>query len=257
MWKGAELTLSRELLEQHLAQPFKYFDRIESTNDVAKAWLAAGAPDKAVVIANEQTRGRGRYGRGWQTPPDVALALTLILKPASAMLPRLNMVSALGVYDLAREQGCEEVGIKWPNDIQINGLKVSGVLPEAVWESGQLLGAIVGIGVNVRLDLSGTALQDSAISLEDVVEQRLNRSELIAFLLRRIEHWYHQIASPSLYSTWKSKLNLLDHAVVAEGVKGMAVDVTPDGALIIRDEKGQIHQISAGDLTVCSDNKHR
>ena len=127
MRTGDEVTLSQGLLERRLTRPFKYFDRVESSNDEALAWLAAGAPEGAAVIANEQTRGRGRKGRDWHTPPNVALALSLILKPDSALLPRLNMVAALSVYDLARETGCQVVGIKWPNDVQVNGLKVSGV----------------------------------------------------------------------------------------------------------------------------------
>lgn len=251
------MTLSQKLLEQRLTGPFKYFDRVESTNDVAKAWLATGAPEGAVVIANEQTRGRGRQGRGWHSPPNVALALSVILKPDGALLPRLNMVAALSVYDLARECGCRNVGIKWPNDVQVNELKVSGVLPEAVWEGDHLRGAILGVGVNVRMDFSGSELRHSAISLEDVVKRRLNRSELIASLLRRIDHWYDCIASPTLTATWKSRLNTLNQAVVVEGVKGVAVDVTSDGALLIRDEKGHIHQSRTADLIVYAIDERR
>ncbi len=250
MQNGAEVTLSQKLLEQRLTRPFKYFDRVESTNDVAKAWLATGAPEGALVLANEQTRGRGRKGRDWHSPPNVALALSLILKPDSAFLPRLNMIAALSVYDLVRECGCEDVGIKWPNDVQVNGLKVSGVLPEAVWEGDQLRGAILGIGVNVRMDFSGSELRHSAISLEAVVKRRLERSELIASLLRRIDYWYAHIASATVYSTWKARLNTLNQAVAVEGVKGVALDVTADGALLIRDEKGHIHQSGTGDLIV-------
>lgn len=251
------MTLSQKLLEEYLNRPFKYFERVESSNDEAAAWLAAGAPEGAAVIANEQTRGRGRRSRHWHTPPNVALALSLILKPDSALLPRLNMVAALGVYDLARETGCEVVGVKWPNDVQVNGLKVSGVLPEAIWEAGELRGAILGIGVNVRLDFSGTELRDSAISLEDVVQQRLCRAELIATLLRRIDHWYSRIASPTLHSTWKSRLSTLGQSVSVNGVKGVALDVDAEGVLLIRDDKGHIHQTDAADLIIHAANESR
>lgn len=251
------MTLSTKLLEERLTRPFKYFERVESSNDEAKAWLAAGAPEGAVVIVNEQTRGRGRLGRHWHTPPNVALALSLILKPDSALLPRLNMAAALSVYDLARECGCEVVGIKWPNDVQVNGLKVSGVLPEAMWEAGELRGAVLGIGVNVRADFSGTALRESAISLEDVVKRRLDRVELIATLLRRIDHWYCRIATPTLFSTWKSRLNTLGQTVTVDGVKGVALDVNAEGALLIRDENGHIRQTDAADLSIQRANESR
>ena len=251
------MTLSQELLEQRLTRPFKYFERVDSSNDEAKAWLEAGAPEGAAVIANEQTRGRGRKGRQWHTPPDVALALSLVLKPDSALLPRLNMVAALGVYDLAHECGCEVVGIKWPNDVQVNGLKVSGVLPEAIWEAGTLRGVVLGIGVNVRMDFGGTALRDSAISLETVVNKRLDRSELIAILLRRIDHWYCRIAAPTLTSTWKSRLNTLGQRVSVNGATGVALDVTAEGALLIRDDKGHIHQTDAAELIIHSASESR
>lgn len=244
------MTLSETRLRRRLTRPFKYFERVESANDVAKAWLLAGAPGGAVVIANEQTRGRGRKGREWRSPPDAALALSLILKPERAFLPRLNMVAALSVADLASACGCENVGIKWPNDVQVNGLKLSGVLPEAIWEGDRLRGAILGIGVNVRVDFSRSALHDVAISLEDAVEGPLDRLDLLATLLRRIDHWYSQIASPRLHSRWKARLSTLNQMVSIDGRSGVAVDATADGALLIRDEWGVIHRAGAGDLIV-------
>ena len=242
------MTLSQKLLEQRLTRPFKYFEQVDSTNNVAKAWLAAGAPEGAVVIANEQTRGRGRRGRAWQTPPGSGLALSVILKPASAQLSRLNMVAALSVYDLARECGCEDVGIKWPNDVQARGLKVSGVLPEAAWEGSRLRGAILGIGVNVRVNFDDGELRHSAISLEDVVMRRLDRCELIGLLLRRIDYWYRLINSPALVADWKCRLTTLNQIVAIGGVKGVALDASADGALVIRDEEGHIHQVRTDDL---------
>lgn len=243
------MALSQKLLEQRLTRPFKYFEQVDSTNDVAKAWLASGAPEGAVVIANEQTRGRGRRGRAWQTPADTGLALSVILKPSGAQLPRLNMVAALSVYDLARECGCDDVGIKWPNDVQARGLKLSGALPEAFWLGSQLRGAILGIGVNIRVNFDDAELRHSAISLEDVVKRRLDRCELIASLLRRIDHWYCLIDSPALVANWKDRLATLNQAVAVGGVEGVALDVSADGALLIRDKKGHIHQIRTDDLS--------
>ena len=250
MRNGVEMTLSHELLDQRLSRPFKYFDRVESTNDIAKAWLAAGAPEGAVVIANEQTRGRGRKGRAWHTPPDAGLALSLILRPDGALLPRLNMLAALSVSDLAREVGCRDVGIKWPNDVLIKGLKVSGILPEAIWDGNQLRGAILGIGVNVRLDFSVSALCHTAISLEAVVGRRLDRCALFASLLCRIDCWYRLIDSPKLFDAWKSRLETIGKTVTVDGVEGVAMNVDTDGALLIRDEQGKIHHTGTGDLVM-------
>ena len=242
------MTLSTARLKQLLGRPFKYFDQVDSTNDVARTWLEAGAPEGAVVIAGEQKRGRGRKGRSWLSPPNGALALSLILKPEKAELPRLNMMAALSVFDLAQACGCKDVGIKWPNDVQINSRKVSGVLPEAIWQGDKLIGAIVGIGVNVRIDFSGSALQDRAISLEDVVKRPLDRAQLTVEMLRRLDHWYGQIAFHEVYSEWRSRLITLNQSVAVDGVVGVALDVTPDGALLIRDAQGRVHQATAGDL---------
>lgn len=245
---GIEMTLSHSILLRKLACPFKYFERVESTNDVAKAWLAAGAPEGAVVIANEQTRGRGRHGRSWETPPNAALALSLILKPEAAQLPRLNMVAALGVYDLAEEVGCKGVGVKWPNDVQIDGKKVCGVLPEALWQDDRLIGAALGIGVNVRADFTHTPLSDRAISLEDGAGRRLDRAELIAALIFKIERWRQQITAPALFTNWKSRLTTLGQAVAIGNIRGVAIDVLSDGSLLIRDKGGRIHQTDSGML---------
>ena len=244
------MTLSQSILQQKLTSPFKYFERVDSTNDVAKAWLAAGAPEGGVVIANEQTRGRGRRGRRWRTPPKAALALSLILKPEAAHLPRLNMLAALCVCELAEEVGCKEVGIKWPNDIEIDGKKVCGILPEALWQSDRLIGAALGIGVNVRVDFSRSPLRGRAISLEDGAGRRLDRAELIGALMRKLDGWYAQIGSPTLLETWRSRLTTLNQAVVVDGLSGVAIDVTADGSLLIRDKDGQIHPTNEGMVNV-------
>ena len=211
------MSLSEARLQKRLRRSFRYYERVGSTNDAAKAWLAAGAPEGAVVIANQQTRGRGRKGREWHTPPNAALALSVILKPGSAFLPRLNMVAALSVFDLARGCGCANVSLKSPNDVLANGLKISGVLPEAIWQAGELQGVVLGIGVNVRVDFSESALRDAATSLEAVVCRPLDRAELTAALLRHVDRWYEQIASPDLPRAWQARLTAPNQAASADG----------------------------------------
>jgi len=242
------MTLSEGILEQKLAQPFRYFPRVASTSDLAKSWLLEGAPDGAAVIADEQARGRGRSGRVWQTPPGATLALSIVLRPPPAQVARVNMIGALSAYDLAEQVGCEDIGIKWPNDIQVGGKKVSGVLVENVWMQGGLRGAVLGIGVNVRVDFSQTDLRDTAASLEDFAERRLERAELIRIVLERVAYWYQRIESDAVYETWRRRLNTLGTLVVADGIGGRALDVTPDGALLIEDRHGAVHKVIAGDL---------
>ena len=249
------MTLSEGILQQKLAQPFRYFPRVTSTNDVAKTWLMQGAPDGAVVIADEQASGRGRSGRVWRTPPNAALALSVVLRPPAALLARVNMIGALCVYELATQVGCDNVGIKWPNDIQAQGKKISGILVEAVWMQDYLDGVVLGIGVNVRNDFSQTDLRESAASLEYVAGHPLDRAELIRILLERVEHWYQRIDSDEVYDAWRGRLNMLGHPVVAEGVSGRALDVRAEGSLLVEDHFGAVHEVSAGDVTAVTETR--
>ena len=242
------MTLSESILQQKLARPFRYYPRVTSTNDLAKSWLLDGAPDGAAVIADEQASGRGRSGREWRTPPGAALALSTVLRPPAAQIARITMIGALSVYDLAAQVGCEDIGIKWPNDIQVSGKKISGILVENVWMQEHLRGVVLGIGVNVRVDFNQTDLRDMAASLEDFAEIRLQRADLIQTLLERVDYWYQRIESDAVYETWRRRLNMLGLPVIAEGICGQALDVTPEGALLIEDRDGAVHTIVAGDL---------
>lgn len=250
------MTLSIEELQNTLDRPFKYFDTVNSTNDVAKTWLQDGAVTGSAVIADEQVQGRGRKGRTWHTPPNVALAVSIILHPESDFLARINLVGALSVYDLAEHVGCRGVGIKWPNDVQINGKKVSGILPEVVWDGDDLLGVVLGMGVNVRVNFSETELEQKATNLETEADKALNRAELVAFLLKRVDMWSERIASDALFVTWKSRLNMLGKRITMEDLDGLAVDVEPDGALLVQDDFKVMQRVYAGDVFVV-DNESR
>lgn len=244
---------SQSILQEHLKYPFKYFASVESSNDIAQNWLRDGADSLSVVIADEQRKGRGRRGRIWYTPPNVALAVSIILKPSVQTASRVSMVGALAVYDLCQHIGISDVGIKWPNDVQIKSKKVSGILPEAVWENEQLQGVILGVGVNVRNRLEGE-LVDIATTLESETSQRLNRLELIAYLLERVDYWYSLIAKEDIHLAWKSRLNTLGQEVIVQGIGlrivGQAVDIDADGALLIKTADDSIQRVLAGDVSL-------
>lgn len=244
------MTLSNERLEKHLKRPFKYFESVDSTNDIAKAWLQNDAETGAVIIADEQRRGRGRKGRVWHMPPQVALAVSVILHPDRSDLSRMNLIGALSVYDLAKHVGCTDVGIKWPNDVHVNGKKVSGILPEAVWDGDELVGIVLGMGINVRVDFSDTELNNIAISLETAVSKTLDRTELVVYLLERVDFWYERITSDALFVTWKSRLNMLGKRVTVSDYEGLAVDVESDGALLLQDDFKVVQRIYAGDIFI-------
>lgn len=243
------VTLSDERLQGLLApRAVRYYVQAGSTNDIAREWLRNGGSDGAVVIADEQISGRGRQGRVWHTPPGVALAVSVILRPPGDWLPHLSMLGALAVLETAAQAGAADVGIKWPNDVQIGGRKVSGVLPEAEWDGDRLLGAVLGIGVNVRTDFRGTELEATAISLETAVGRRLDRAELARDLLARIDFWYGQLGSDALFDVWKGRLTTLGQPVTINDVQGVAEGVDAQGALLVRDVNGILQRVVAGDL---------
>ena len=241
------MSLSHDILRRTLTREFRYYQRVGSTNDLAKAWLLEGAAAGAVVIADAQIAGRGRSQRAWRTPAGAALALSVILKPRTEDLVLATMIGALGVYDLARRVGCGEVGIKWPNDVQAAGRKLGGILVENVWQGERLMGAVLGIGVNVRVDFAGTELSELAVSLEDLAGARLERAALIAMLLERVDCWRQQ-AADEIFRAWRERLNMLGGRVNVNGIVGRAADVAADGALLVADDAGAVHRVYAGDV---------
>ncbi|MGJ3238297.1 MAG: biotin--[acetyl-CoA-carboxylase] ligase [Anaerolineae bacterium] len=250
--------LSQEALTIHVRYPFKYLQSVKSTNDIAREWLEQGAETLSTVISDEQRAGRGRRGRVWYTPPEVALALSVVLKPTLNVAPRVTMLGALAVYDLCQSLQIDGVGIKWPNDVQIHGKKVSGVLAEAAWRDGQLLGVILGVGVNVRNQLS-EELAPIATTLANETTQQLDRAQLVGLLVDRIAHWHTQIATNALLTTWRTRLTTLGLSVVVEGVNrrivGQAVATDQDGALLIKTTDGSIQRILAGDVSLRTQHK--
>lgn len=250
--------LSQDSLKQSLKREFRFFPSVDSTNDIAQAWLREGAKTGSVVLADEQVKGRGRRGRFWHTPAGVALAISYILKPSAEYATRSSMVGALAVYELCAKLGIQNIGIKWPNDVQIAGKKVSGILPEAVWDGDKLLGVVLGMGINVRVDFA-EEIAPIAINLESALGKSLNRSDLISQVLAHADFWAARINSDELYFAWKSRLSTLGQHVVVEGIDsrivGQAVDVDSNGSLLIKTVDAKILPVMAGDVSLRPQDK--
>jgi BirA family transcriptional regulator, biotin operon repressor / biotin---[acetyl-CoA-carboxylase] ligase len=242
--------LSQSALEQALvARSVRYYDSIGSTNDVAMEWLLQGAESRSVVIAHQQTQGRGRLGRTWITPHGAALALSVVLHPPLTLAHRLVWVGALATADVCAEVVADRarVGVKYPNDVQINGLKVAGVLTEAAWQGDRLLGVILGIGVNLTVDFPAD-LQASATNLAPFAADMLPHIDLYAALLMHIDQWTARLASDDLFTAWKTRLTTLGQRVTVNALTGTAEDVTPDGTLLLRADDGTLHRVVVGDV---------
>lgn len=231
-------------------RPVRFFERVDSTNDIARQWLLEGAPAGSVVVADEQVNGRGRLGRTWHTPPGSALIVSVILHPSPAFLSSMSMLGAVAIAEMLEQAGARDTGIKWPNDVHLAGRKVCGILPEVEWENTRLVGVVLGMGVNVRTDFSNTELVDSAISIETVLGQSVSRLELLRSLLSRIDYWSQHLQDGSLFSNWKGRLNMLGQPVTikATGLSGVAESVDEEGALHVQDANGALHRVIAGDI---------
>lgn len=230
-------------------RPFRFFPSISSTQNEALIWLKGNAPQGAVVIADEQTAGRGRMGRTWHTPAGVALAMSVILRPSPQGAKQVFMAGAVAVAEMLEELGISHVSLKWANDVRINGKKVCGVLPEAVWEGDKLQGVVLGIGVNVRVNFGNSDLAQTATNIETALGKSCDRAELIAKIVSQLDNWIPHLGSDTLYQAWRSRLDTLGTTVTVEGITGIAHDVTPDGALIIRRADGTDHMVIAGDIS--------
>jgi len=235
----------------------RYYEQTGSTNDVARAWALEGAPAGAVVIAEEQTAGRGRHGRVWMAAPGSSLLLSVVLRPAlpPEALARVTLLGAVALAEALAALGLQP-GIKWPNDVQLGGRKVAGILAEAVWEGEALRAVVLGIGVNVRRDaLPPEALTAyRATTVEAALGRPVLRGALLADLLARLDAWAERLDGPDLLAAWaRYSVTLGRRVVVASGderLSGLAEAVDGHGALLLRLDDGSQRRLLAGDVTI-------
>jgi BirA family transcriptional regulator, biotin operon repressor / biotin---[acetyl-CoA-carboxylase] ligase len=235
----------------------RYFDSTGSTNDEALAWAANDASDLSVVIANEQTAGRGRLDRPWFTPPSTALAVSLILRPTADERPHLSRIVGLAALALANSFGMLGLApeIKWPNDILLNGRKVAGILIELVWSGEDVDCVVVGIGVNVAKGAVPTTdiLRFPAISLEHVLGEAPDREKLLHDILASFISLRPHMRSDSFIKSWEKSLAYYDRQVQVEmgdqgSITGKVMGLDTDGSLKLNDENGNTIPVRFGDV---------
>ena len=194
--------------------PVYLFRSIGSTNDEALAWATEGAKDFSLVIADEQTAGRGRMGRKWHTPPGSALALSLIIRPQGQECETVGLFSGLGalaLVDALRSLGIM-TEIKWPNDVLIQGRKVAGILAEAQWAGDRLDAVVLGIGINVAPEAPTLAEQHEgllnfpATSVSENLGRPVDPVELLQAVLTELVAWRPRVASQDFITAWESNL---------------------------------------------------
>ena len=232
-----------------------YHRLIGSTMDAARDLARDGEREGAVVIAEEQNKGRGRFNRVWVSPPGLNLYFTVILRPEPAQLSYMNMAATLAVHDTAARFAKLAPAVKWPNDVRIGGRKLSGILIESEFEGDKLSHALVGIGVNVNLDVSEhPEIADTATSLRSETGREFDRSDALYSVLKNLDFWYERLkAGESLTEYWAATLETLGKRVQLRWrdqiIEGLAQSVDDQGNLAILQDDGEIIKAVAGEVT--------
>jgi BirA family transcriptional regulator, biotin operon repressor / biotin---[acetyl-CoA-carboxylase] ligase len=244
--------------ERRLGHRVEHHSSIGSTNDRARELLEGADGDGSVVVAEEQTSGRGRRGRSWQSPPSRNLLMSVALAPdlAAADAWRLGLATALAVAE-----ACEAVApvvLKWPNDVvaAADGRKLGGLLIETMAEGDRLRAAVLGIGINVnwrRVEMPAD-LREEATSLADLAGASVDRDALFDRLIDLLELEIAAAeAGQSPLERYRALCSTLGSAVSVETAQGVvhgrAIDLDASGALVVEDREGRRHVVNGGEVT--------
>ncbi len=237
--------------------PIHHFETIASTSDLAKELGSRGAPEGTLVAAETQHAGRGRLGRQWESPPSVGLYVSLVLRPTlpPTELPQITLTAAVaGVLALQRATGLTP-GIKWPNDLLLNGKKVGGILTEMETESDQIRYLVLGWGLNVNNPDFPPELTPIATSLLLAAGRKFSRVAILQAWLEEFEALYERFLKrdfADILEAWKEHALTLGQLVtVRQGsreIHGQALDVDGDGALLVETRPGEIVRVTSGEI---------
>jgi BirA family biotin operon repressor/biotin-[acetyl-CoA-carboxylase] ligase len=243
-----------------LGQNIVFRESIDSTNNLAQQLAGNGAPEGTLVIADEQTSGRGRRGRSWFSPPHSGVWMSLILRPQlpPAHAAQITLVAAVALARALTRVTGEKAGIKWPNDILFGKKKCCGILTEMHAESDQIHHLVVGIGINVNVPAEEfpEELSEIATSLQAVKGTPIPRAEVVRAVLGEFEPLYRRYCDEggfgSIREDWKAQSITLGREVVAQTARGTtvgkALDIDEFGVLLVETADGGVEKIYSADI---------
>ncbi len=255
--------LTPDMLKQRLkgslfGKRIFHFFRTDSTNRVALELGHAGEPEGAVVLAEEQTAGRGRGGRAWHSERATGIYVTLLLRPklAPVQAPLLTMMAGLSAHSAVQALTGLEVDLKWPNDLLVRGRKLGGILTEMHAEPGQIRFVIVGIGLNVNQEKFPGELANLATSLRAETGKPQSRMELLVRLLHEFESDYNRFLREGVATVVARFESVSSYARgkrvrVTNGTEsyvGTTAGLGPEGLLQVERDGGQLMTVIAGDV---------
>ena len=253
--------LAHVLRNVKIGSNWQHVSTTGSTNDDLKVFARDSAEEGLVLSTDEQTEGRGRRGRTWNAPAGSSVLLSTLLRPTWLRAQEgavLTMLAAVACAEAVEEATRLPVALKWPNDLMVDGRKIGGILLETELAQSTLAWAIIGIGINVDWDPStDTTIGATATSLSAALGHPVGRAEILFPLLRRLDARYTELkagAHAELFQEWRTRLDTLgQHVDVEENghvIKGVAEDVTPEGALVLCTADGATRLVTAGNVSI-------
>lgn len=233
-----------------------------STMDDLARLARDGANEGLVLAADEQTSGRGRHQRSWESEPGQDVLASILFRPRPAIAGEINMLLALAIAELVDLECKTSSLVKWPNDVRVDGAKIAGILLESVQDSDGLT-VVAGIGLNVNSRMQQRSPGGTlAVSMSDLASRSFDRDSILVDLLRRVDALYAEVRSGgTVVPAWREKLETLGEAVEVSftankgnksSITGIAEDVDAAGRLIVRDENGRAWPVAAGEVTLRS-----
>ncbi|WP_449536721.1 biotin--[acetyl-CoA-carboxylase] ligase [Ferdinandcohnia sp. Marseille-Q9671] len=250
-----QLGLKTEVLGRNI----HFEESVTSTQQIAHRLAYEGAIEGTIVVAEEQTTGRGRLDRAWYSPKHTGIWMSMILRPQipPSKAPQLTLLAAVGVVQAIQEVTGLEPDIKWPNDILLNQKKLVGILTELQAETDRINSVIIGIGINVNQDINHfpESLHHIASSLSIEKGENIDRAKLIQTILLKIEKLYNEYLQHGFKVVkllWESYATSIGKNIVARtlsgSIEGKALGINDEGVLLIEDASGVVHHIYSADI---------
>lgn len=252
--------LSKEELESMTCHPVVFYEETDSTNTQAKRLAENGAGDKTLVVTERQNAGKGRRGRGWESPQGTSIYMSLLLRPQiePQKAPMLTLVMAYSATEAIREQTNLPAVIKWPNDLVLNGKKICGILTEMSAEIDFINYVVIGIGINVNTETFPEEIAGKATSLYLEKGSKIRRTELIVSVLEKFEKNYERFLKTGDLSDIQEEYNRLlvnkdrEVTVLEPGneYNAYALGINETGELLVKKEDGTREAVYAGEVSV-------
>ncbi|NWF51863.1 MAG: biotin--[acetyl-CoA-carboxylase] ligase [Nitrospirae bacterium] len=261
--KSSEISLDeiRAEIKGSIGKEILFYEKIGSTNTLAEFLAEKGKAEGTVVLAETQTKGRGRHGRSWVSPPSVNIYMSIILRPEiepkDATL--LTIMAAVGCTHALRRASGLNATIKWPNDLIVSEKKIGGILTDVHIEKKKLKFAVIGIGLNINMDLAKlpSDIKDIATSLKIETGRIYSRKEILVEVLNEIDYWYSILKGMNrkkLLREWELLTSTLGRkikiATVKETLIGLAESINGEGMLVLKLPSGERRIISGGEVTL-------